>query len=114
MYYYRLKQIDYDGRFEYSEIITAQIKGTSRAPITLFPNPTKDGQLNLQFSAISLEDLTVQIFDTTGKELSIDKRSITRGNNLLTLNLSRFGSGIYFIKMQQGDLITYEKVIVEL
>lgn len=37
--YYRLKQIDYDGQYEYSKVLSATIGTDSAAPFRIFPNP---------------------------------------------------------------------------
>ena len=49
--YYRLKQVDYDGAFEYSEIAVTQFGGESTT-VTMYPNPIHD-QLTLNLSTSS-------------------------------------------------------------
>ncbi|HFA49288.1 MAG TPA: hypothetical protein ENJ95_09750 [Bacteroidetes bacterium] len=45
--YYRLKQIDFDGGFEYSKIISVEIKKDN--DINIYPNPM-NGEINIEFN----------------------------------------------------------------
>lgn len=68
LYYYRLKQIDNDRDFEYSQVVTVKLgdsEGGGGADYTMFPNPTS----NEVFVTVDnpAEELTVQLFDIKGK-----------------------------------------------
>jgi hypothetical protein len=62
--YYRLKQIDFDGAYEYSDIVSVDFKG--QATIKLFPNPSSD---KLTISGNFSELVTLKIVDLNGKVL---------------------------------------------
>lgn len=64
VYYYRLKQVDIDGQFSYSDILLIQING--RSDSQLFPNPSYIGQTTIiQVPLETTFDLT--IFDSKGQ-----------------------------------------------
>ncbi len=111
VYYYRLKQIDFDGQFEYSEVISAQLKGNSNAALFL-PNPSDDGRTLLDYQASSEGRLNLSVFDMTGKQLLQQSHAVSEGNNLFDLDFSRLGTGMFFIKMEQDTDTIYEKLIL--
>lgn len=87
--YYRIKQIDYDGRFSYSplrSVIVAELN-------LVFPNPT-NGLLNVETVG------TVTITDLSGRELL--KTTGLIGNNATTLDLSELSPGMYLVRTDSG------------
>jgi hypothetical protein len=63
-YYYRLKQIDNDLKFEYSQVVQAKLGGDEVGGFSLYPNPTaNDVFLNVVNPA---GEITVRIYDTKG------------------------------------------------
>lgn len=112
LYYYRLKQIDYDGRFEYSEVITAKLEGTATTG-TFFPNPTATGQTVLSYPALEEGQLNLEVFDASGKQLLIQAHQVVKGENNLDLNFSDLGSGMFFVRMEQNGQSSYQKLILK-
>ncbi len=112
LYYYRLKQIDYDGRFEHSDVVSAQLEEDSKISV-LAPNPTHTGQTHLEYTSDTNGELTLQVFDVTGKELFQHVHRVSEGTNRFELDLSTLGKGLYFVKLNQGNWSGYEKVVVE-
>ncbi len=110
-YFYRLKQVDFDGSFEYSEVISARITGKELSA-TLFPNPGK-GMTNIQLETPAAGNVDISVFDATGKMLLTENLPANEGMNTLPLDLSDIQEGIYFVKMEQGDLTAYERLIIE-
>jgi len=101
--YYRLKQIDYDGQFEYSEMVSVEIKNT--ISIDVFPNPTA-----AELTIVAPADFTkgeIRLYNTSGKML-ISKTI----NNRNYLNLSDLNSGIYFFRLldENGNVVAENRV----
>ncbi len=98
--YYRVKQIDYNGIYTYSDIIKLQPYSTKQ--ISIYPNPVKD------LVVISVGDAylnsTAKITATNGKVL----KQINITNNLFTVDITTLPAGIYFLKMNGGNT---EKII---
>jgi hypothetical protein len=99
--YYRLKQVDLDGAFEYSQVVVAQIR-LIEDQFTLFPNPgyTSD-VLTLRWSEdLSKERLEVAITDALGR--NIYRQQVVDGVSRETtircaeVNLD---AGIYFLQL---------------
>ena len=100
--YYRLKMIDQDGTFEYSEIIN--ITACKDRPLELMPNPTNGNVFITGFS----EHFNITILDASGKQYPVKTQAINAG---LLLDMNAFPPGVYFIKTNEGgELQTYRVV----
>jgi len=96
--YYRLMQVDKDGRTSYSNIIL--IKGEKAKALALnaiYPNPVKS-TLNLVVSSPVQNHINVLITDVRGKTVLNQAFGIAEGGNNLDLNVSQLPAGSYFIK----------------
>ncbi len=85
---YRLKQIDLDGKYEYSNPVFCYFEMDHR--FSVYPNPVLDKRINIQ----SEIDDVIHIYSHLGqliKSLKVDKNSIE-------LDLSNWSNGVYHIK----------------
>jgi hypothetical protein len=98
--YYRLKQIDFDGQSNYSEIVS--VKG-SDDEIKFSPNPFSD---NIQISTKQEINL-IEVIDMTGKVI-ISKNPEA---NQFNLNTTELLSGIYFIKIYNNENVILKRII---
>lgn len=110
-YYYRLKQIDYDGQFEFSEIITATIEKQNVTVGDFYPNPTS-GAVQLNYTSNTDAELTVTVYNTTGQTLANEIHNVVAGENNLAFNFSALPKGNYFVKLQAGENTQYQKLVI--
>ncbi len=99
-YYYRLKQIDYDNSFSYSNIVSAKLNPSNEKIITVFPNPSTANATVQVFSAIENE-FNLSVFNDIGQNMYSDKiatKANTNTNILLPSN--DWAKGMYLIKIQ--------------
>ena len=96
--YYRLKQIDYDGTFDYSQIKV--IKFTKAGiDISIYPNPTSD-IVNIQLDE-KIDQGDLQLFDQLGRLVFQD--SIINEEQLKTIQVSQYPEGVYTINIISAD-----------
>jgi hypothetical protein len=114
--YYRLKQIDYDGKYTYSQVISVSFP-KAHHEMQLYPNPYTRGNGALEIILPQNQNLTLTLFDNMSREifskrhLIFDTRSSGIRFNLSELNLS---SGLYLIVATFDDgSIFRRKLIVE-
>ena len=89
LYYYRLKQVDMDGSYEYSRIISLRIN--SQAVVKVFPNPVTE-QLSIQSE---IEINSVEVINASGVSLQFNKVK----TSLFELDMRSFPSGLYVIRV---------------
>lgn len=95
---YRLKMVDIDGKYTYSQVVSVNFDKASTIIAAIYPNPTKD-IVNIAVSE-TVSDLFIQVFSQDGK-MVMTKLLPTRGVN--KLNISALSAGIYFIKTNHGE-----------
>jgi hypothetical protein len=111
-YYYRLKQIDFDGQFVYTKVVTAILKNESAVLGNFYPNPTS-GMTQLEYETTTDVELSVIVYNVTGQELIRKVRATTVGRNNLNFDFSALRSGTYFVKLQAGEDSQYQKLIID-
>ncbi|TAG85046.1 MAG: T9SS C-terminal target domain-containing protein, partial [Bacteroidetes bacterium] len=100
--YYRLKQIDFNGEFSYSNIIF--IKGSEHI-VSIYPNPSNE-IINIKTSK---EGFVYEIFTLQGNSL-IKNNEIS---NVTTVNIKSLPKGIYFVHIIQNNKRVVRKIVVE-
>jgi hypothetical protein len=110
--YYRIKQVDVDGQYTYSNIVMVKMVKVS-AKITVYPNPFIS-QVNLEMNSINAEVLVVRILNQQGQVVKQNNWNLHAGNNNTTIdNLSNLSKGIYLVdvKKQNGETVYSTKLI---
>ena len=103
--YYRLKQVDFDGKSSLSEVRVVNFNQSKNTEWNIYPNPATN-ELHIETS--SSEKLTAQVFDITGKKV-IENILFT---NTTTINTSSLVEGMYFLRITNADgaVIKVQKV----
>ncbi|MBN4071457.1 T9SS type A sorting domain-containing protein [Crocinitomix catalasitica] len=91
--YYRLKQTDFDGKYEYSNAISVELD-TEISDFQNYPNPGSE-LITLEGDELSSEVLL--IYDIIGKEISPSVKISTIDNSRLLIDISDLPPGIYFV-----------------
>ena len=107
--YYRLKQIDFDGQFTYSNILAVEYE-EANPKLAVYPNPSR-GNLNIEISNTEGQDVDVQIVDLQGR--LIWQTNTNSSGQAWNKNIQIESNGVYFITMKTGDEISQEKLIVQ-
>ena len=106
--YYRLKQTDFDGAFEYSKVIAIEF-GSSDRSIQVFPNPS-NRNINIQIDNPLSQIMKIVINDNLGRK--IWESELIEGESNWRKEMEIDGNGIYFITAQIGNKTFYERVII--
>ncbi|MBX3044177.1 MAG: T9SS type A sorting domain-containing protein [Candidatus Kapabacteria bacterium] len=113
-YIYRLKMLDRDGSFEYSDerlVTLTSINGTISLD-EVKPNPARDIS-TVSFSIGNDMDVTVSLFDINGKEIQVISRGmLNAGVHNFDINLSQIPSGSYTVVLKSGDVLLNSKLNV--
>ncbi|MBG8551963.1 T9SS type A sorting domain-containing protein [Hymenobacter guriensis] len=100
--YYRLKQVDLDGQFAYSEVKTV-VNGAAGA-LSVYPNPVQN---NVTITLpITAQNARVQVLDLAGRVVLT--RTLSADGNL---QLSELQRGTYLVRVEQGNQAWTQKIV---
>ncbi len=113
-YAYRLKQIDFNGNFEYFNLSNEVVIGIPER-FTLsqnYPNPFNPvTKINYQIPSGSF--VSLKVYDIAGNEVaSLVNQDIAAGSYSIEFNASDLSSGVYYYKMTAGNFSDVKKLIV--
>ncbi|MFN0173008.1 MAG: T9SS type A sorting domain-containing protein [Saprospiraceae bacterium] len=102
--YYRLKQVDFDGKYSYSQVVTATFSKTSL--MTLAPVPAVE-TLNIQLEKPSNDDGNWQVYDLNGRLLlSGEMLAETTGQSV---HIAELPEGAYVLRLTVGQEVMVEQ-----
>jgi hypothetical protein len=118
---YRLKQIDFDGQFEYSNIIEVNTglptEENSNLPKQFalsqnYPNPFNPTTI-IAYQLPVAGNVSLKIFDMLGKEVAtlVNGRQ-DAGAYTVDFNASQLSSGVYFYRLQSGSFVQTRKMML--
>lgn len=105
--YYRLKQFDFNGQYEYFNIEAINCKLTDNGFYT-YPNPT-NGVFQLQFNTPLKENAQLEIYDLRGR--IVLSKVLQKDINSYSIDLSTHNNAVYFLKLQCNNTIKNIKII---
>jgi len=99
-YYYRLKQNDYDGTSEFSDIVEVEVLAPDVFSLEQnFPNPFNPGTM-IKFSLAADSKVSLTVFDVLGQEVAnLLSGNLTAGSHEIDFNASNINSGVYFYRI---------------
>ena len=112
-YYYRLKQIDFDGSYEYSDVVEV----TVNVPIVFslkqnYPNPFNPSTI-IKYSIPEKSNVTLKVFDILGSEVrTLVDEVKPSGTYELMWNAANLPSGVFFYQIKAGRNIETKKMVL--
>ena len=105
--YYRLRKIDKDGKYKYSQVLVLHIPFNTR--FTVYPNPATT-KIQLQINRDVVGKIVIEIADLSGKVL-IRKITEVEGATI-SIATNKLAAGTYIVKMLYNDEQYIQKVVV--
>ncbi len=109
IFYYRLKQVDYDGKNSYSNIIALSRENILNI-ISVFPNPANDF-VNILLSSSEESNAEITITNTLSQTILNEKVIMQKGLNKYSFNVSPLAKGVYTIKVSQNNHTTIYNLV---
>ncbi len=113
--YYRIKQVDFDGNFDYSAVRSVSIQAENF--ISIGPNPIINGRVTLDILSNSASSYSLFMYDLTGKtvfEKSIKYESVDQKQSFFLQIPSTIPVGSYFIKVYDENQHLMTKQLAKL
>ncbi len=113
IYYYRLKQIDFDGSYEYSKIIEVQIESLKGFSLKQnYPNPFNP-TTTISFELPEKSNIKLAIYNIIGKEIEvITTGEYEPGYHDILFDANNFSSGLYFYRLEADEFVEVRKLMV--
>jgi len=101
VYTYRLKQVDFDGSFTYSNEVEVEVIAPAEFSLDQnYPNPFNPST-KITFSLATDSRVSLKVFDVIGQEVaSLINQDLTAGVHNVDFNAAGFNSGVYFYRIE--------------
>jgi hypothetical protein len=104
--YYRLRQVDFDGRATYHEVVAVNMASANQ--IRILPNPVNDFT-TLQLTEVLETEGQILIYDMMGK-VAFEAR-LAAGQSNVEIDLSFLANGSYIIRLELADGVVTERFV---
>ena len=107
--YYRLKQVDFDGAYEYSDIRVVRFDAVGNdMQLVAYPNPMNN-ELNVMVGLTNGESYQLEVTNLQGK--LVHQENHTYDNGIHKLNTSEWNSGMYIVRVATKHATKHMKVV---
>ncbi len=112
-YFYRLKQIDFLGRYEYSDVIEVDYRGFNSYLLEQnYPNPFNPST-TIGFGIKEKSFVKVVILNNIGEEVAVVvNEEMESGFHQVEFNAVNLPSGVYFYQLRAGEFTSMKKMIL--
>lgn len=94
--YYRIKQVDNDGQFAYSKIVSSIISDFNYTQTSVYPNPTT-GEVKIIAQENDLQ--SIRLFNLIGQDLTSSIVKTNYNSTKCTINLQALDKGFYYLNV---------------
>jgi hypothetical protein len=112
---YKLKQIDFDGAFEYSKAVEVNVETPQEFRLAQnYPNPFNPSTV-ISYQLPMDGNVTLKVYDMLGKEVTTLVNEFQRAasyNYQFSINNLQLSSGVYYYRLQSGNFVETKKFIV--
>lgn len=100
--YYRLIQVDIDGKSETFGPISSNCSDLDVIDMSIVPNPNR-GKFVLQFTTKEAQEIVVGIYSIEGKEMLNEVIHLTEGISTWNIDLEKLGAGVYTVNVHHNN-----------
>lgn len=111
--FYRLKQMDFDGSFSYSEIISITKQQPNHYRVVKMSSIVTIDQFEVTIDALKNGRLSYSLKDAQGNPLNKENTIVYNGLNLIQVDVSLLFPGIYTLELKMDDeveTVTFKKI----
>lgn len=110
---YRLKQIDTDGSYEYSEIVSVKLDMPIKYKLVQnYPNPFNPSTV-IEYAIPEKTNARIFVFNSIGEEVAVlVNQEMNAGYHTVKFNANQLSSGIYFYRITAGEFVATKKMLL--
>jgi trimeric autotransporter adhesin len=108
--YYRIRSNETTGTGKYSNIISVNFGTTLITSVSLMPNPVTN-KTTVIINAVADETAQLKVVDNTGRIIRVMNVSLVKGKNNISLDVSNFKPGLYYIDVNGKAISEKTKLI---
>lgn len=110
-WFYRIKDVDKDGKSELSKIVTVTLNKTI-TQIRILPNPVVN-ELKIVIDAVNNSSAVIQVMNMEGKTVLQRSVNIVHGENVVTNDISHLPDGVYLLQTVVDGASTVERFLIQ-
>ncbi len=112
VYYYRIKQIDFNGEYSYSDVVSVRVE-KSKNDIAIYPNPAVD-EVNVAIALDEAQEVEMDLYDAKGSLVmkGLYKSFLENGSHEFKLNLRDIPKGSYSIAIKLKNETIHKKLMI--
>ena len=101
--YYRLKQIDFNGQFEYSATRTIRLSAAAAKAVSVYPNPATS-RISVSLEGVAAGEMAkISVMDMSGKILISANQMVEEGNFTVDMNIDNLTKGNYIVNISSAS-----------
>ena len=108
--YYRIKQVDMNGQYRYSVIITVAGTTTQQLDFKVYPNPATD-LVYIQFNALLKKDAVVSLWDMNGR--TVTQKTMYQGTTSVFFDTQSLYAGAYWVTVKEEGRFFIQPIIIK-
>ena len=108
--YYRLKQVDFNGDFAYSNIVSVRLNDKELSELSFYPSPVKNN-LIVEINSTLNEQGTISISNSMGQIVMTKNIILYSGNNVSSMDVSELTNGVYHVQFSSSSMNTVQTII---
>lgn len=111
--YYRLKQMDTDGQYQYTPMVVADVRGGG-SQFDVFPNPSASGALSVRAVSTKEGDALLEVYSWAGLRVYKETFRAYEGTIVSPLDMTTFPKGTYTARLEMPDgTVQFKKIVLQ-
>ncbi len=111
--FYRLKQLDFDGTYAYSDVVEVNATGPLSFELAQnYPNPFNP-TTNIKFSVPESGNVKLSVYNLVGEEVAVLVNGFSQAGTFeVTFDASNLSTGVYLYKLQSANSVQTKKMML--